>query len=349
MHEFFMAEALKLAEQGRYAVHPNPLVGCVIVKNGQVVGSGFHEKYGSAHAEIVALNIAGEQAKDATVYVNLEPCSHFGKTPPCADALIKAQVKEVFVATVDPNPLVAGKGIEKLRAHGIKVQIGLLEQQARVLNRIFFHYITAKTPYVIGKWAMSLDGKMCVNGADSPALSSETSLSDLHELRHQIPGILIGAGTALKDNPALTVRLSQPVMRHPQRIVVNTKADLPITLRLFDGSLPGKTWLICAESNFKEAIQKFPALTTRVFACPGEQDKINLPVLLTLLGEQGISAILVEGGPTLLRSFLNQNLVNEVITYLTHWIIADLPYKVPLQDTDSKKLGQDIKMTGRLK
>ena len=180
MSPLLMQEALMLARRGRYTALPNPMVGCVIVKNDTIIGRGFHEKPGSAHAEILALAEAGSNAKDASVYVTLEPCCHFGRTPPCVDALISAGIKEVFVACLDPNPLVSGRGAQRLRDAGISVEIGLCGEAAFELNRMFFHYITHQTPYVVAKWAMSLDGKMAVNPGDDRQLSSENSLKDLH-------------------------------------------------------------------------------------------------------------------------------------------------------------------------
>ncbi len=338
MHNLFMQEALQLAERGRYSALPNPMVGCVVVKDGQIVGRGFHEKSGKPHAEIHALREAGDQAKDATLYVTLEPCNHFGRTPPCTDAIIKAGITKVFVACLDPNPLVAGQGIQKLKAHGITVHIGILEQAAKALNQIFFHYITTKTPYIIAKWAMSLDGKIAVNPGDNRQLSNEHSMHDLHELRHRTPGILIGAATALADNPSLTVRFGD-VKRQPQRIVLNSKGDLPNTLKLFDGSLPGKTWLICAE----EMIANYPQATTEIIHCKTKNGHIDLLSLLKILGERELAAVLVEGGKQVLDSFFEENLVNEVVTYVTPWIIGNFPHKIRVSELE------DIKLRGIIK
>ena len=339
MRETFMREALSLAERGTYTCHPNPMVGCVIVKDGQIIGRGYHEKPGTPHAEIHALREAGENAKGATVYVTLEPCSHFGRTPPCVEALIAAGVKEVFAACRDPNPLVAGQGLAQLQEHGIQVHLGLLEAEAQALNRIFFHYISHKTPYIIAKWAMSLDGKMAVNKGDDRQLSNEKSMRDLHVLRRRIPGILIGSATALADNPSLTVRLVESIVKHPQRIVLNTKGDLPASLKLFDGSLPGKTWLVCAE----DANPNFPAATTEIIRCKTVEGKIDLSNLMQILGQCEVAAILVEGGARVLADFFKYNLVNEVVTYITPWIIGNLEHKLHVKGLE------DVKLVGRIK
>ncbi len=349
MHVSLMQKALTLAEQGAYSVHPNPMVGCVIAKAEHIIATGFHEHAGSPHAEIHALAAAGANARGADVYINLEPCCHFGRTPPCTTALIQAGVKRVFVAMLDPNPLVAGQGISELQAHGIEVKVGLLQTEAVHLNRVFSHYITRKTPYVIGKWAMSLDGKMAVAKGDDPVLSAPESLIDLHELRHRFPAILIGAGTALKDNPALTVRHTHAnTICHPQRIVVNTEANLPTHLKLFDGSLPGKTWLVCSEAVASMAQAQFSQETTLILPCPTLDDKVDLQALLKLLGQHEIAGILVEGGPQILQSFFQKNLVNEVVAYLTPWIIANLPHKQSVQSLSLQALGQDFKIQGIL-
>lgn len=350
MHEIWMQKTLDLAARGQYSAQPNPMVGCLIVKNNQIIGEGFHLKPGAPHAEIHALNLAGEHAVGADVYVNLEPCCHFGRTPPCVDALIKAQVKRVYIATLDPNPRVQGGGVQKLQAANIEVKVGVLQTQAQQLNRIFFHYINTQTPYVIGKWAMSLDGKLSVAEADNKTLSSPESLVDLHRLRQRSAAILIGAETARQDNPSLTVRFSEPaaLIHHPQRIVLNTAADLPLHLKLFNGHLPGQTWLICAPEAAKSAMQKFPAHSTRVLPCTTCADKIDLPALLALLGQLEIASLLVEGGAQILKNFFIQNLVNEVTAYCTPWIISDLPHKIKLHTVSLANFGQDCKITGQI-
>lgn len=348
MNQYWMQEALRLAEKGLYTVAPNPMVGCVIVKDNQVLGRGFHSAPGQAHAEINALKEAGLAAKGASLYVTLEPCTHFGLTPPCVNALLQADLSEIWVATRDPNPLVSGQGIAKLKAAGLCVHEGLLEEEARALNRIFFHYITTKTPYLIAKTAQSWDGKMQVQVGDSASLSCLESLKDMHHLRQATTGILIGSGTALKDNPALTTRYVDPVIRHPERFILNTQADLPPTLRLFDGSLPNQSTLICAAEAFDAAQARFNPKTTRILAAPTLCNKIDLKALLPLLGKLKISSLLIEGGPTLLQSFYNEGLIQEVITYLTPFIIANLAHKQIVQSVSFQKMGNDYKMRGIL-
>ena len=344
-----MQKALEIAALGRYSTHPNPMVGCILVKDNHIIGQGYHQKRGEPHAEIHALKDAGTLAKGASMYVTLEPCCHTGLTPPCTDALIAAGIKEVFIATPDPNPLVQGKGTDALRAAGIAVHLGLCEEEARYLNRAFFHYITHKTPYLIGKWAVSLDGQMSVHPHDERSLSCHESLMDLHDLRHQTPGILIGARTAAIDNPSLTVRHYGQNVRHPQRIVLNSKGDLSPNLKLFNGSLPNQTWLFCSEATYAQACKRFPADSTLVFACPTHHQHLDLHKVLHILGQKELSSILVEGGKTLLHGFFQHELIQEVVTYHTPWIIAGLEHKQALTHLSCLSLGQDYKMQALVK
>ncbi len=349
MNPYFMQKALELALQGRYSTQPNPMVGAVLVQNNHIVGQGFHQKAGEAHAEILALQDAGAAAEGASLYINLEPCCHFGRTPPCSEALIAAKIKTVFIATLDPNPLVAGQGVQALKAAGIEVNVGLEESAARHLNRAFFHYITQKRPYLVGKWAMSLDGQMSVHPHDDRLLSGHESLVDLHDLRRQHPAILIGSVTAAMDNPSLTVRHGGHNARQPQRIVLNTCANLSPDLRLFNGELPGQTWLFCDETRYTEACQRFSPNTTRIFACPTQGALLDLHAVVRLLGAEEIMSVLVEGGRKLLNAFFQDALIDEVVTYLTPWIIAAGKHKQALLPLRAEVLGHDLKIQTLLK
>ena len=339
----YMQQCLELAHQGRYSTHPNPMVGSLVVKDNIIIGQGFHERAGDAHAEINALKMAGASAQGATLYVNLEPCCHQGRTPPCADAIIKAGITKVVLAMQDPNPLVAGGGIAKLRAANIEVIEGILRAEAQTLNRAFCHYITTKTPFVIAKWAMSLDGKMAVLNQNERQLSCPTSQEEIHELRQCTQAILIGSGTARTDNPSLTVRLGSSIVRQPQRIVLNTKADLDPNLKLFNGELPGKTWLICTKNFEATAQERFNLETTEIIALLG--DTITIPALLKELGARNIMSILLEGGPTVLQAFVSAQAVQEIICYIAPWFVGSLPHKVALGALSSSTSGTDIKIT----
>jgi diaminohydroxyphosphoribosylaminopyrimidine deaminase/5-amino-6-(5-phosphoribosylamino)uracil reductase len=344
----YMRLCLELAYQGRYLSLPNPMVGCVIVKDNMIVGQGFHECSGEPHAEIHALTAAGTQAHGASLYTNLEPCCHHGRTPPCVDAIIKAGIKKVIIAIEDPNPLVSGQGIATLQAANIEVTLGILAEEALHLNRAFFHFITTRKPYVIAKWAMSLDGQIATPDTNERQLSNSLSQQDAHELRQTSQAILIGSHTARLDNPSLTVRYIAPIARQPQRIVLNTQADLDATLKLFNGALPDKTWLVCAEEFFKSAQKKFSTTTTEIIPLPLHNNKIDLIALLNLLGQREIISLLVEGGRATLQEFFSLKVVQEITCYLTPWFIGNLPQKISLKPLNSKTLGTDIKIKSYL-
>jgi len=327
----FMRIALNLAEKGRLSVSPNPMVGCVIVKDGQIIGQGFHEKPGCAHAEVNALQEAGIAAKGASVYLSLEPCCHHGKTPPCTNALIAAGIKQVFVACLDPNPLVAGKGIETLRHAGIPVEVGLLETEAKQLNCVFFHYITTKTPFVTAKWAMSLDGKTITPTNDDKKISNESSHQHAHQLRQQVDAILIGSKTAISDNPLLTVRyVDQIAEKQPIRIVLASKGQLAFDLHLFSSD---KTIIATTDAADPHWLKQAKEKNIDVLVLPANRDnQVDLHALLIELGKRKIASLLVEGGMTTLDNFFKESLINQVHVYLAPTIIGAREQKQFLPD-----------------
>jgi diaminohydroxyphosphoribosylaminopyrimidine deaminase / 5-amino-6-(5-phosphoribosylamino)uracil reductase len=291
--ELFMQRALDLAQLSRGAVSPNPLVGCVIVYNNTIIGEGRHEKFGEAHAEVNAVASVNDQSllKESTIYVNLEPCSHFGKTPPCADMLIKHQVKKVVIANRDPNPLVSGQGIQKLKAAGIDVVTGVLETKGRELNKRFFIFMEKKRPYIILKWAETADGFIARENFDSKWISHEQSRKLVHKWRSEEDAILVGTATAEYDNPSLTVR--DWTGRNPIRIVIDRYARLPKDLNVFDGSQQ----TLCYTTR-KESIEKnltFIKLSENKF----QQE------LLNDLYTRKIQSVIIEGGATTLQQFIN--------------------------------------------
>lgn len=229
MDEYFMRMALRLARRGVGRTNPNPMVGAVIVKDGRVIGQGYHECCGEAHAEVNAFDSAIEPVIGATMYVTLEPCSHFGKNPPCADRIIKEGIRRVVVAALDPNPLVAGKGIKKLEAAGIEVSVGLLEKESCKLNEIFMNYIVDKIPYVVMKWGMSLDGKVATVAGKSQWITCMESRKHVHEYRNQLASVMVGVGTVIADDPSLTCRIPQG--RNPLRVIVDSGLRIPVTQR----------------------------------------------------------------------------------------------------------------------
>lgn len=343
-HHQYMQLALQLAEKGRFTVSPNPMVGCVIVKNNQIVGEGYHQRAGGAHAEIHALQKAGDQTKDAILYVTLEPCCHYGKTPPCIHALIQAQIKKVYVACMDPNPLVAGKGIESLRLAGIEVECGLLENEATELNQIFFHYITHQRPFVIAKWAMSLDGKTITHPHDSRSISSHSSQIDSHHLRKQVDAILVGGKTALHDDPLLTVRYEHH-HKQPIRIVLTAKGNLPLHLKLFDPTL-AKTIVVTTHTADQAWIKTLHDRQIETIILPTDSNqRINLLSLLDELGKKEIMSLLVEGGMITHEQFIKTNLINQLHVYLAPVMIGSLEKKHPATTLNVKQHDNDFHFT----
>ncbi len=314
--ESYMKRALTLAQQGQGHVHPNPMVGAVIVKEGRVIGEGYHEVFGGPHAEIQAFARAQEDLQGATMYVTLEPCSHHGKTPPCADAIIDKGIKEVHVASVDPNPLVAGQGIQRLREAGITVVLGEEDEAQWALNKVFKTYITHKRPYVTLKTAMTTDGKIAHASGQSQWITNDASRGSVHRTRAQVRGILIGRQTAQHDDPSLTVRLKDDHGHHPTRIVLDTHATLPTSLKLFQTAREVPTLLAVSEHTPSTRYAPFQALGVQVILVPEREGHIDVKELLALLAVQGLDHILVEAGSALAWSFFQANLVDEYHLYI---------------------------------
>lgn len=345
--ETYMEHALQLAEKGRCSVSPNPMVGCVIVKDGTIVGQGYHQRAGEPHAEIHALKEAGEQAQGSDVYVTLEPCCHYGRTPPCTDALIQAGVKRIFIACTDPNPLVAQKGIQALNAAGIETIVGIKEAEALELNKVFFHFIKHRTPYVIAKWAMSLDGKTITHPKDDRIISDETCRHHAHQVRQTVDAILIGSQTAITDNPQLTVRIPN-LLRQPQRIILSAQGNLPLDLQLFSPKLPGKTIIAITENVDKTWLEKLIKRNIEYWILPTDSfNQIDLPALLKKCGEQNITSLLVEGGERVRDSFFRSSLIQETQIYLSPVWIGSQEKKQLLFPLNAKPLGSSLFITSR--
>ncbi|MGI5875361.1 MAG: bifunctional diaminohydroxyphosphoribosylaminopyrimidine deaminase/5-amino-6-(5-phosphoribosylamino)uracil reductase RibD [Dethiobacteria bacterium] len=315
--ERFMWVALDLARQGRGKTNPNPMVGAVIVKEGEIAGTGFHRKAGDRHAEIIALEEAGEKARGATMYVNLEPCSHYGRTPPCVDAIINAGIRKVVVAVVDPNPLVAGRGVRKLKEAGIKVKVGVLEDKARRLNEVFFKYITTKTPFVIVKSAMTFDGKIATGGGKSRWITGEKSREFVHRLRSRADAIMVGINTVLKDDPLLTVRLPGGEKgRNPVRIIVDSRGKLPLNARVVTTIPEARTILATTEYAPADRLADLSAAGVEILELPLKNNRVDLNVLMSELGKMEISMLMVEGGGNLNYSLLEENLIDKVYFFI---------------------------------
>ncbi|BCD92472.1 riboflavin biosynthesis protein RibD [Francisella halioticida] len=345
---YYMQQALTLANRGRLSVSPNPMVGCIIVKNGTIISEGWHSMAGKSHAEIYALNKAGTQAKDSTVYVTLEPCCHQGRTAPCTDALIKTSVKKIIIATFDPNPKVAGNGIKKLKNAGIEVKVGLLEKKAQQLNKIFFHYQKYKTPFVYAKWAMSLDGKIAVNAGDSKKISSNKAFINTHQLRNICDAILVGKQTLIEDNPSLNVRININKLKNPTRFILFNKIDeIDNNWKILDQNI-AKTIFVCCDISDKAKSQLNQSGIEYWILSPGDE-QVCLESLLEKMGNMGITSLLIEGGKKTLVSFINKKLINEFDTYLSPVIIADHNHKEKLCFNKIAKIGNDLLINSSFK
>lgn len=310
---FYMERALHLAEKGRGRVSPNPMVGAVLVKEGRIIGKGYHACYGGPHAERAALENCQESPAGATLYVTLEPCCHYGKQPPCTDAILEKGIRRVVIGSGDPNPLVAGKGIEKLKAHGVEVTEGVLQEPCEKLNEIFFHFIKTKTPYVIMKYAMTMDGKLaCVSGA-SQWITGEAARKKVHQDRDRYTAIMAGAGTVLSDDPLLTCRL--PGGRNPVRIICDTHLRTPVHARVVATASQARTVLACCCTD---PARRKPYLEAgcELLAVSEKDGHLDLLDLMGRLGAQGIDSILLEGGAELQWSAIQAGIVKKVQAYI---------------------------------
>jgi diaminohydroxyphosphoribosylaminopyrimidine deaminase / 5-amino-6-(5-phosphoribosylamino)uracil reductase len=315
----FMQRALQLARLGAGSVSPNPMVGCVIVHEGKIIGEGYHQKYGEAHAEVNAVNAILDKSmlSESTVYVNLEPCSHFGKTPPCADLLIKHQVKKVIVCNYDPNPLVAGQGIEKLRQAGIEVEVGLLEDEGRELNKRFFTYIEKKRPYVILKWAESVDGFIAKKNFKAVQISNLLSRRFVHKMRSEEDAIMVGTNTAKYDNPKLDSRFWTG--KNAVRVLIDKNLSLSNNLNIFDDSQKTICYTTVARSSTSRNVLEN---NTEIVLLKNDFHSINELVLEDLY-QRKVQSIIIEGGTILLQSFIDLGLWDEAFILKSKLILED--------------------------
>jgi len=345
-----MAHALQLAARGLYTTSPNPRVGCVIVKDGRVVGEGWHQRAGTPHAEIHALKAAGEAARGATVYVTLEPCSHHGRTPPCAEALIQAGVARVVAAMRDPNPLVAGGGITMLTLAGIQAEIGLMEAETRALNPGFISRMTRQRPWVRLKTASSLDGKTALSNGQSQWITGEAARADVQQLRARACAILTGSGTVLADNPRMNVR-DLDIGRQPLRVIVDSRLHTPVDAAI----LPALIACHHAAPAARAALEQAGA---EVIELPGVDGRVDLLALLTLLAQRSVNELHVEAGAALNGALLAAGLIDEWIAYIAPMAVGDsargLFAQPPLTTlanaarfrlTDVRQIGEDLRLT----
>jgi diaminohydroxyphosphoribosylaminopyrimidine deaminase / 5-amino-6-(5-phosphoribosylamino)uracil reductase len=371
----FMARALYLARRGLYTTDPNPRVGCVLVKDGRIIGEGWHKRAGLAHAEVEALTDAvnaTENAEGATAYVTLEPCSHHGRTPPCCETLVKAGIKRVVAAMQDPNPKVSGNGFAYLKAAGIEVSCGVLEEDAQVLNRGFIIRMTQNRPFVRSKLAMSLDGRTAMASGESKWITSPEARADVHRLRAESSAILTGINTVLADDPSLTARIDKEVVQ-PIRVVLDSNLQMPTNAKML--GLPGRTVILtCKQTNtvrpelapqaltsvvegHKQKLQKLQNVGAEIYQLPEKQGRLDIAEVMKFLADQEINEVLVEAGAVLNGALLEANLVDEWIVYMAPKILGDqgkglfkllglekLENCKTFKFYDSRSIGLDLKM-----
>jgi len=345
----FMERALALAAQGRGRTSPNPMVGCVIARDGVVLGEGFHARAGEPHAEVHAVRAAGNDLSGATVYVTLEPCAHTGKTPPCVDLLLKHPPRRVVIAMEDPNPLVSGKSIARLREAGVAVEVGVLEEEARRLNEIFVKYITTRRPFVIAKCAMTLDGKIATRTGHSRWVTGEAARRKVHELRNEVDAVLVGSRTVMFDDPSLTTRLDRDGTRDPIRIILDAEDYLDANRRVFNLNSEAPTWVVVT--------------TDREYACADEVLRVpqgpggaDLRWLTEELGRRDITSLLIEGGGTTHASAFAAGIVDKVWFFIAPKIaggkealtpvegegVATMDEAIPLERMSVQTVGEDL-------
>ncbi|MFZ5453451.1 MAG: bifunctional diaminohydroxyphosphoribosylaminopyrimidine deaminase/5-amino-6-(5-phosphoribosylamino)uracil reductase RibD [Thermodesulfobacteriota bacterium] len=369
----YMKLALGLAAKGAGWVSPNPMVGAVVVKDGEIVGRGYHRAYGQPHAEVEALNRAGDAAKGADLYVTLEPCNHHGRTPPCTQAVLTAGIARVVIATLDPNPRVDGHGAEVLQARGLEVETGLMAEEARRLNEAWFKWVKTGLPFVIAKAACSLDGKIATATGESQWLTGEKARGFGHQLRHQLDAILVGIGTVLADDPQLTTRLPRQKTengkrktengpRDPIRIVLDSRLRLPLSAKMLHLDSAAATWIACTDAAPKDKIQALTDLGAEVLVMPGESGRVALKPLLHELGRRQVQSLLVEGGAETLGSFFDQRLVDKFYFFYAPKILGGqtapgmlagagvqrLGNALQARELTVKKLGPDLLVMGYL-
>ncbi len=349
---FYMEEALRLAEKARGRTSPNPMVGAVIVKEERVIGKGYHTKAGYPHAEIEALHDAVEDPQGSTLYVNLEPCCMYGKTPPCTEAIIHAGIRRVVAAMIDPDPRVQGKGFEQLRHAGLDVDVGLLENHARRLNEAFITHKTTGLPFVISKFAMSLDGKIATKTGDSKYITNEASRTYVHSLRNQVDAIMVGVGTILADDPLLTTRLKGPTAlsekpgRNPQRIILDTHLSIPLMANVVKNTSKAKTTVFAGgdvDQNKAAHLRDCGVdVQTVVY---DEHGKLNLRQILKALGKHDIVSVLLEGGAEINGTAFMYHLVDKMLVFLAPLIIGGKDARTPVEGRGIESLREAVRLS----
>jgi len=370
-----MRAALRLAKKGLGRTSPNPCVGAVVVRGGNIIGRGWHKKAGLPHAEVIALNMAGDRARGADLYVTLEPCTHLGRTPPCVDAIIRAGVKRVFIGCKDPNPRVKGKGIRKLERAGIKVASGILKEELLSINEAYEKYITTGLPFVILKLATTLDGKIATKTGESKWITSIDARRYVHRLRSIVDCVMVGSATVIRDNPSLTVRLAKG--RNPARAVVDSQLKIPLDSNFFSGVLPlpsgeracpgldpgegvrGKIFVFTTVNANKKKIKLIEEKGAGVMVVPSSKEGVSLKDVLKKLGEREVTSVMIEGGARLSAGALKQGVVDKVVFFIAPLILGGegvssvgdlgvmrLEKAFKIKDIKTKRVGGDIMVEG---
>jgi len=359
-HVGWMQLALEEARKGTGRTHPNPMVGCVIVKNNTLISKGYHAKAGTQHAEVVALNRAGPKAKGADAYVTLEPCDHLGRTGPCTEALIDAGVKRVFVAMRDPHKIVYGRGFRTLRKAGIEVEVGLLNEECVALNEDYIHFLKTGMPFVMAKMAQSIDGRVATRSKESKWITSEKARKFSQKLRHQADAILVGVQTVLEDDPQLTCRIRRGI--DPIRVVLDTNAKTPPKSQVIQisKSSSAPTFIVVGKDAPAKRVKALQKAGAEILCCKMKRGRIHIPTLLKELGKRDILSVLVEGGPTVLGSLFDEKLVNKVYAFVAPLVIggedalnsvggigaSKLIDAARLTSVSSQQIGEDFLITG---
>lgn len=356
-HSYFMGLAMKLALKARGRTSPNPMVGALVVKNGAIVGKGYHRKAGLAHAEIIAMEEAGKKSKGAALYVTLEPCVHFGKTPPCVDKIIKNGIREVIIGMLDPNPINNGRGVNILKQHKIRVKVGFMENELRKMNEVFIKYISRGVPFLTVKLAQSLDGKIATRKGNSKWITSDKSRTYAHRMRQDYDAIMVGVNTVIRDNPRLDPWFSK---RHPAKVVVDSQLSTPENANVFSGN--ARVFIITLPTQPGQETENRKSLSKRakILEVKEKAGQINLKDMLRKLAQLGITNILVEGGGTLVGSLFDERLVDKVLFFISPKIIGgkeaigsvmgqgvptvDKSFK--LREVKLRKIGEDFLFEG---
>jgi diaminohydroxyphosphoribosylaminopyrimidine deaminase/5-amino-6-(5-phosphoribosylamino)uracil reductase len=359
----FMQLALELAEKGRGRTSPNPMVGAVLVKDGRVVGRGYHQRAGGPHAEVNAIDNAGERVRGATLYVTLEPCNHFGRTPPCTHKILDAGIRRVVVAMDDPNPGVQGGGNRYLQDHDVDVTTGICENQARTLNEAFITWVTTGKPFVVVKCAATLDGRIATRTGDSRWVTGPAARQFVHRIRHAVDGIMVGVETVKKDDPSLTTRLDGSTGADPTRIILDTHLSTPLASKLLHQASGAPTWVVCAAHAPADRQTALEDTGARVVTAAIERGRIDLSALMQQLGKMGITSLLIEGGGTVIGSAFAAGIVNKICFFYAPKILGgddgvpicrgtgpdSMQQSIAVQDLSVFRFDTDVMLQGYLK